>query len=159
MEASSPLELSKSPVGPLTEATRCARASVGRCAHVCVGVCARARAHASTHFPLYPSPCNSRRTLVYLILILNHIYPGYDFSPLQCISPLSPHPTHSCSRKTLVYLILTLNHIYPDYDFSLLRAHHFKKEDGLAAIEETIDAHLLEVSKVRAGGALFIWSG
>lgn len=47
-----------------------------------------------------------------------------------------------------MYLILTLNHIYPDYDFSLLRAHHFKKEEGVSAIEETIDAHLLEVSKV-----------
>jgi hypothetical protein len=50
----------------------------------------------------------------------------------------------------LVYLILTLNHIYPDYDFSLLRAHHFKKEDGVSTIEETIDAHLVEASKVRA---------
>lgn len=60
-------------------------------------------------------------------------------------------PLHeSGSRKTLVYLILTLNHIYPDYDFSLLRAHHFKKEEGVAAIEETIDAHLVEASKVGA---------
>jgi hypothetical protein len=58
-------------------------------------------------------------------------------------------PLHETgSRKTLVYLILTLNHIYPDYDFSLLRAHHFKKEEGVAAIEETIDAHLVEASKV-----------
>ena len=52
------------------------------------------------------------------------------------------------SRKTLIYLILTLNHIYPDYDFSLLRAHHFKKESGVEAVEEAIDGHLLEVSKV-----------
>ncbi len=52
-----------------------------------------------------------------------------------------------------MYLILTLNHIYPDYDFSLLRAHHFKKEDSVAAIEEIIDAHLLEVSKVRGAKA------
>ena len=49
----------------------------------------------------------------------------------------------------MIYLILTLNHIYPDYDFSLLRAHHFKKEDGVEAVEEAIDGHLLEVSKVR----------
>jgi len=41
-----------------------------------------------------------------------------------------------------------LNHIYPDYDFSLLRAHHFKKESGVEAVEEAIDGHLLEVSKV-----------
>ena len=54
----------------------------------------------------------------------------------------------SCSRKTLVLLILTLNHIYPDYDFSLLRAHHFRKEDGIATVEAAIDGHLLEVSKV-----------
>jgi hypothetical protein len=40
------------------------------------------------------------------------------------------------------------NHIYPDYDFSLLRAHHFRKEEGPAKAEETIDSHLLEVSKV-----------
>ena len=53
-----------------------------------------------------------------------------------------------CSRKTLVLLILTLNHIYPDYDFSLLRAHHFRKEDGIATVEAAIDGHLLEVSKV-----------
>ena len=53
------------------------------------------------------------------------------------------------SRKTLIYLILTLNHIYPDYDFSLLRAHHFRKEPGVKAIEQTIDSYLLEVSRVR----------
>lgn len=53
-----------------------------------------------------------------------------------------------CSRKTLIYLILTLNHIYPDYDFSLLRAHHFRKEAGVEVVEEAIDGHLLEVSKV-----------
>eukprot|EP00882_Tetradesmus_deserticola_P001608 GHRQ01001734.1.p1 GENE.GHRQ01001734.1~~GHRQ01001734.1.p1 ORF type:complete len:259 (+),score=88.55 GHRQ01001734.1:550-1326(+) len=52
------------------------------------------------------------------------------------------------SRKTLIYLILTLNHIYPDYDFSQLRAHHFRKEAGLARAEELVDTHLLEVSKV-----------
>lgn len=69
-------------------------------------------------------------------------------SPLELSkSPVGPL-AESTSRKTLVYLILTLNHIYPDYDFSLLRAHHFKKEEGVSAIEETIDAHLLEVSKV-----------
>lgn len=54
------------------------------------------------------------------------------------------------SRKTLIYLILTLNHCYPDYDFSLLRAHHFRKEPGVAAVEEAVDSHLLEVSKVLA---------
>ena len=54
----------------------------------------------------------------------------------------------ACSRKTLIYLILTLNHCYPDYDFSLLRAHHFRKEPGVAAVEEAVDSHLLEVSKV-----------
>lgn len=43
---SSPLELSKSPVGPLSEAS-------------------------------------SRKTLIYLILTLNHIYPDYDFSTLR----------------------------------------------------------------------------
>lgn len=52
------------------------------------------------------------------------------------------------SRKTLIYLILTLNHCYPDYDFSLLRAHHFRKEPGVASVEEAVDSHLLEVSKV-----------
>ena len=55
-----------------------------------------------------------------------------------------------CSRKTLIYLILTLNHIYPDYDFSQLRAHHFRKEPGLASAEEAVDSHLLEVSRVRS---------
>jgi hypothetical protein len=52
------------------------------------------------------------------------------------------------SRKTLIYLILTLNHCYPDYDFSLLRAHHFRKEPGVGAVEEAVDSHLLEVSRV-----------
>lgn len=71
-----------------------------------------------------------------------------DAPPAQphAAPPCNTHPARS--RKTLVYLILTLNHIYPDYDFSLLRAHHFKKEEGVAAIEETVDAHLLEASKV-----------
>lgn len=69
-------------------------------------------------------------------------------SPLELsMSPVGPL-SDSASRKTLIYLILTLNHIYPDYDFSLLRAHHFKKEAGLARAEEVIDTHLLEVSKV-----------
>ena len=51
------------------------------------------------------------------------------------------------SRKVLIRLILALNASYPDYDFSLLRAHHFRKEDGVARAEEVIDSHLLEVSK------------
>ncbi|GAX83091.1 hypothetical protein CEUSTIGMA_g10517.t1 [Chlamydomonas eustigma] len=71
-------------------------------------------------------------------------------SPLQLSkSPVGPL-VESSSRKTLIYLILTLNHIYPDYDFSLLRAHHFCKEDGVSRAEETVDSHLLEVSKVWA---------
>lgn len=55
----------------------------------------------------------------------------------------------ACSRKTLIYLILTLNHCYPDYDFSLLRAHHFRKEPGVSAVEQAVDSHLLEASRVR----------
>jgi len=39
--------------------------------------------------------------------------------------------------------------MYPDYDFSALRAHHFRKEEGISRAEETIDSHLLEVSKVK----------
>uniref|UniRef100_A0A7S3QPD8 Repressor of RNA polymerase III transcription n=1 Tax=Dunaliella tertiolecta TaxID=3047 RepID=A0A7S3QPD8_DUNTE len=71
-------------------------------------------------------------------------------SPLQMsASPVGPL-AESSSRKTLIYLILTLNHMYPDYDFSALRAHHFRKEDGISRAEETIDSHLLEVSKVWA---------
>lgn len=62
-------------------------------------------------------------------------------------SPVGPL-SDSGSRRTLVYLILTLNHIYPDYDFTLLRAHHFSKEEGVTSIEETVDAHLVEVGKV-----------
>lgn len=58
-------------------------------------------------------------------------------------------PTHS--RKTLIYLILTLNHIYPDYDFSQLRADDFKKEQGYGRVEELVDTHMLEVSRVRRG--------
>ena len=56
------------------------------------------------------------------------------------------------SRKTLIYLILTLNHCYPDYDFSLLRAHHFRKEPGVSAVEQAVDSHLLEASRVRPHG-------
>ncbi|GBF98817.1 transcription regulator [Raphidocelis subcapitata] len=63
------------------------------------------------------------------------------------MSPVGPL-SDSASRKTLIYLILALNHVYPDYDFSRLRAHHFKREAGLARAEEVIDSHLLEVSKV-----------
>lgn len=59
-----------------------------------------------------------------------------------------------CSRKTLIYLILTLNHTYPDYDFSLLRAHHFRKEASVKAIEETVASALLEVSRVRPPGRM-----
>lgn len=69
-------------------------------------------------------------------------------SPLELsMSPVGPL-ADSSSRKTLIYLILTLNHIYPDYDFSLLRAHHFRKEKSIGDAESTIDAQLLEVSKV-----------
>ncbi|CAL5227285.1 g10217 [Coccomyxa viridis] len=69
-------------------------------------------------------------------------------SPLELSkSPVGPL-AESSSRKTLIYLILTLNHCYPDYDFSLLRAHHFRKEPGVASVEEAVDSHLLEVSKV-----------
>jgi len=69
-------------------------------------------------------------------------------SPLASPSPsLSLFPPVS-SRKTLIYLILTLNQIYPDYDFSSLRASHFRKEAGLAAVEDAVDAHLLDVARV-----------
>ncbi|KAK9806520.1 hypothetical protein WJX73_006429 [Symbiochloris irregularis] len=67
-------------------------------------------------------------------------------SPEMSKSPVGPL-VESSSRKTLIYLILTLNQIYPDYDFSQLRAHHFRKEPGLATAEEAIDSHLLEVSR------------
>lgn len=62
-------------------------------------------------------------------------------------SPMGPL-AEATSRKTLIYLILTLNHIYPDYDFSLLRAHHFRKEDGPKTIETAISSKLMEVSGV-----------
>jgi hypothetical protein len=62
-------------------------------------------------------------------------------------SPMGPL-SEASSRKTLIYLILTLNHTYPDYDFSLLRAHHFRKEAGVKAIEETVSSTLLEVSRI-----------
>ena len=80
--------------------------------------------------------------------------PSYSLSK----SPVGPLQEGS-SRKTLVYLILTLNHIYPDYDFSLLRAHHFKKEEGVGGIEEVVDAHLVEASKVGKGVAGCLWLG
>lgn len=62
-------------------------------------------------------------------------------------SPMGPL-SEASSRKTLIYLILTLNHTYPDYDFSLLRAHNFRKEAGVSAIEQTVNSQLLEVSRV-----------
>jgi hypothetical protein len=62
-------------------------------------------------------------------------------------SPVGPL-ADSGSRRTLIYLILTLNQIYPDYDFTLLRSQHFRKEEGVPSIEETVDAHLVEVGKV-----------
>uniref|UniRef100_A0A7S1SVR9 Repressor of RNA polymerase III transcription n=1 Tax=Tetraselmis chuii TaxID=63592 RepID=A0A7S1SVR9_9CHLO len=69
-------------------------------------------------------------------------------SPLELsASPVGPL-TESQSRRTLIYLILTLNNIYPDYDFSQLRAQHFRKERTLADVEEDIDGHLLEASRV-----------
>lgn len=69
-------------------------------------------------------------------------------SPLELSrSPVGPL-SESSSRKTLVYLILVLNHTYPDYDFSQLRAQHFEKESSVATVEEAVDSHLLEVSRV-----------
>ena len=38
--------------------------------------------------------------------------------------------------------------MYPDYDFSQLRAQHFEKELNVMLVEEAVDSHLLEVSKV-----------
>lgn len=61
-----------------------------------------------------------------------------------------------CSRKTLIYLILTLNHMYPDYDFSQLRARHFEKELNVTLVEEAVESHLLEVSKVCTPSSLSI---
>jgi len=62
-----------------------------------------------------------------------------------------------CSRKTLIYLILTLNHIYPDYDFNQLRAQHFQKEADVTVVEEAVDSHLLEVSRVRPPSWYLQW--
>lgn len=39
--------------------------------------------------------------------------------------------------------------MYPDYDFSQLRAQHFEKELNVILVEEAVDTHLLEVSRVR----------
>ena len=77
---------------------------------------------------------------------MSHITPPpHPPPPLPHAPPLiRPSP----SRKTLIYLILTLNQIYPDYDFSSLRASHFRKEGGLAAVEDAVDAHLLDVARV-----------
>lgn len=38
--------------------------------------------------------------------------------------------------------------MYPDYDFSQLRAQHFEKELNVTLVEEAVDSHLLEVSRV-----------
>lgn len=73
--------------------------------------------------------------------------------------PLEQPCIVACSRKTLIYLILTLNHTYPDYDFSLLRAHHFRKEAGVKAIEETVNSTLLEVSRVRTACCKYTRNG
>jgi hypothetical protein len=62
-------------------------------------------------------------------------------------SPVGPL-SEPQSRKTLIYLILTLNHIYPDYDFNQLRAQHFQKEADVTVVEEAVDSHLLEVSRI-----------
>ena len=62
-------------------------------------------------------------------------------------SPVGPL-SESGSRKTLVTMILVLNCVFPDYDFTLLRAQNFHREPGLSSVEEAVDAHLLEVSKV-----------
>ena len=81
---------------------------------------------------------------------MRHAYWSGPAPNLKLIQICASAPRRVCtrSRKTLIYLILTLNHCYPDYDFSLLRAHHFRKEPGVAAVEEAVDSHLLEVSKV-----------
>ncbi|KAK9819098.1 hypothetical protein WJX74_000675 [Apatococcus lobatus] len=69
-------------------------------------------------------------------------------SPLEYSkSPVGPL-SEASSRKTLIYLILTLNHAYPDYDFSQLKADNFCKEPGLSSVEEAVDTHLLEISRV-----------
>ena len=84
-------------------------------------------------------------------LALTHAPPPSAFTPTPTHPPTLPR-AESSSRRTLVFLILTLNHIYPDYDFTLLRAHHFAKEAAAAAVEEAVDAHLVEASKVGGRG-------
>eukprot|EP00243_Klebsormidium_subtile_P012106 TRINITY_DN721_c0_g1_i2.p1 TRINITY_DN721_c0_g1~~TRINITY_DN721_c0_g1_i2.p1 ORF type:complete len:231 (+),score=41.28 TRINITY_DN721_c0_g1_i2:277-969(+) len=75
---------------------------------------------------------------------------SFSVSPQElATSPVGPLSS-SASRKTLIYLILTLNHMYPDYDFSTLRAHHFCKEKGVAAVRQTIDNSLMETGQVWA---------
>ena len=119
--SASPSSLSKSPVGPLQESS-------------------------------------SRKTLVYLILTLNHIYPGAcraragrwgDAGHRGAAFPAPFLRWRPGPRPSLSFLLPPLPPAAADYDFSLLRAHHFKKEEGVSAIEELIDAHLVEASKVR----------
>jgi hypothetical protein len=145
---SSPQELSMSPVGPLSDSARCA--ALLQLLMVMLLLL------------LLLLLLRRRHTLLHQIIL--HLNRPASADPNCCRAPAGndawtawpplPPPTTvrppppARSRKTLIYLILTLNHIYPDYDFSLLRAHHFKKESGLAKAEEVIDTHLLEVSKV-----------
>lgn len=69
-------------------------------------------------------------------------------SPLELArSPVGPL-SESGSRKTLVSMILVLNSVYPDYDFTLLRSSNFERQASLAVVEEAVDAHLIDVSKV-----------
>ena len=138
---SSPLELSMSPVGPLSESSRC-----------------RPPPSSSTASEqLSPRPLPGSQHAHWAAAVLHPQARACSNQPVETrggrwwlqqsqlagallrLLPLSrwegrasnartppPHVRPSRSRKTLIYLILTLNHIYPDYDFSQLRAHHFR---------------------------------
>ena len=82
----------------------------------------------------------SRKTLIYLILTLNHMYPDYDFSNLRA------HVRGLCAAWPLAYQRIALTAGAPRP-----RAQHFTKEDGVASTRAAVEAALLEPARLWAG--------
>jgi hypothetical protein len=98
------------------------------------------RAHALRADALASADAGSRKTLIYLILTLNHMYPDWDFSNLRSHVRCWPGLVRP-SRARLT----PLRHA------PLATAQNFTKEDGFASTRAAVEAALLEPARLWAG--------
>ncbi len=96
-----------------------------------------------------PTDAGSRKTLIYLILTLNHMYPDWDFSNLRAHVRI---PALFCAAcETAMRCRGMRADVSPR--IRCRTTQHFTKEDGFAGTRRNIDALLLEPARLWAGVA------